>query len=129
MRRREFLGMLGGAAVAKPNVVRAQQAIRLRTVGYLGSATAATMSPLIAAFVQRLRQLGWIEGRNIAIEYRYGEGRADRYAEIAAEFVRMKVDVILTHTLLPVLAAKRATSTIPDSVRHCRRSNRNRHRR
>jgi hypothetical protein len=79
----------------------------------MGSGTAAAQSQWTAAFVQRLRDLGWNEGRNVAIVYRWAEGRSERFAEIAAEFVRLKVDVILTHNTPPVLAAKRATSVIP----------------
>jgi len=71
------------------------------------------MSGWTAAFVQRLRQLGWIEGRSVAIEYRWGEGRHERYAEIAEEFVRLKVDVIVTYGTPPSKAAKQATAVIP----------------
>jgi putative tryptophan/tyrosine transport system substrate-binding protein len=112
MRRREFITLLGGVA-AWPLAVRAQQGGKPATIGLLGSGTAAAQSQLTAAFVQRLHELGWIEGRNVTIEYRWAEGRSERFAEIAAEFVRMKVDVILTHNTPPVLAAKQATSTIP----------------
>jgi ABC-type uncharacterized transport system substrate-binding protein len=79
----------------------------------LGAATPSTTTPWIAAFVQRLREFGWVEGRNIVIEYRWAEGRTERYAEIAAEFVRIKVDVIVTHSTAPVVAAKQATAVIP----------------
>jgi hypothetical protein len=78
-----------------------------------GSGTAATQSQWTAAFVQRMRELGWIEGRNLTVEYRWAEGRTERFAEIADEFVRLKVDVILTHNTQPALAAKQATSVIP----------------
>jgi putative tryptophan/tyrosine transport system substrate-binding protein len=71
------------------------------------------MSQWVAAFVQRLRELGWIEGRTVAIEYRWAEGRSERFAEIAAEFVRLKVDVIVTYATPPVIAAKRATAVVP----------------
>src|SRR5262249_50551768 len=85
---------------------------KLLTIGFLGSSTLSAWSDWVAAFVQRLRQLGWIEGRTIAIEYRWAEGRSERFTEMAAEFVRMKVDIIVTGgTAVP--AAKRATSTIP----------------
>src|SRR5262249_34546342 len=94
MRRREFMPFLGAAA-AWPLVASAQQAGKLSTIGFLG-ASASGFAPWAAAFVARLRELGWVEGRNIAIEYRWSEGRPDRYAEIAAEFVRLKVDVIVT---------------------------------
>jgi putative ABC transport system substrate-binding protein len=110
--RRELLAALGGAAVAWPLAARAQQAARLPTIGLLGSSTPSAWAPWIAAFQQRLRELGWIEGRNIAIEYRWAEGRNERYAEIASEFVRMKVDVIVTAGPA-VFAAKQATSVIP----------------
>src|SRR5215471_18266211 len=93
-RRREFVTLLGGA-VAWPMAARAQQAGKLPTIGFLG-ADASAFSPWTAAFVAHLRELGWIENRNIAIEYRWSEGRTERYTEIAAEFVRLKVDVIVT---------------------------------
>ena len=112
MRRRDFITLLGGASVAWPLAARAQQA-KLPTIGFLGSTTPAAQSQLTAAFVQRLRELGWIEGRTVAIEYRWAEGRSERFAQFAAEFVRLKVDVILTHNTPPVLAAKQATSIIP----------------
>ena len=113
MRRREFLTILGGAAATWPLTARAQQPAKLRTIGFMGSSTATAQSQWTAAFVHRLRELGWTEGRNVAIEYRWAEGRNERFAEIAAEFVRLNVDVILTHNTPPVLAAKQATSTIP----------------
>ena len=109
MRRREFITLLGGAA-AWPLAARAQQASKLPTIGFLGSSTFSAMSEWIAAFAQRLRERGWIEGRTVAIEYRWAEGRAERAAEIAAEFVRLKVDVIVTYATPPTLAAKQATS-------------------
>ena len=111
MKRREFITLLGGAA-AWPLAARAQQATKLPTIGYLGSATLATESQRMAAFVQRLRELRWIEGRTVVIDYRWAEGRTERYAEIAAEFVRLKVDVIVT-VGGAVAAAKQATATIP----------------
>ena len=95
MRRREFVSLLGGAAAAWPLAARAQQPA---TADHrvLGSGTPSTHGQWFAAFVQRLRELGWIEGRTVAIEYRWAEGRSERFAEIAAEFVRLKVDVIVT---------------------------------
>jgi putative ABC transport system substrate-binding protein len=96
MERREFITLLGGAATAAwPLAARAQQPSKLPTIGFLG-ANASAFSPWTAAFVARLRELGWIEGHTIAIEYRWDEGRRDRDAEIAAEFVNLKVDVIVT---------------------------------
>jgi putative ABC transport system substrate-binding protein len=112
MRRRAFIAALGGAA-ALPLAAHAQQAGKLPTIGYLGSATPATQGQWVAAFVERLRELGWIDGRNVTIEYRWGEGRDERFAEIAAEFVRLKVDVIVTLGTQPVLAAKQATAHVP----------------
>jgi putative ABC transport system substrate-binding protein len=91
---------------------RAQQPGKLPTIGFLGSGTPATHGQWAAAFVQRLRELGWVEGRTVGIEYRWAEGRNERYAEIAAEFVRLKVDVIVT-VGAAALAAKQATSAIP----------------
>ena len=111
MRRREFVTLLGGAAAARPLAARAQQAGKLPTIGFLG-ADASAFSPWTAAFVAHLRELGWIENRNVAIEYRWSEGRTERYAEIAAEFVRMKVDVIVTvGSAVPTV--RQATSVIP----------------
>jgi ABC-type uncharacterized transport system substrate-binding protein len=109
--RREFIILLGGAATAWPLAARAQQ-VRLPTIGFLGAATPSVWAPWIAAFEQRLRELGWIEGRTVAIDYRWAEGRSERYAEIAAEFVQRKVDVIVTvGSAVPVV--KQATSVIP----------------
>ena len=110
MRRREFITLLGGAA-AWPLAARAQQPGKLPTIGFLGGAT--WESQWVAPFVQRLHELGWSEGRTVAIEYRWTEGRNERAAEIAAEFVRLKVDVIVTYSTPPILAAKQATSVIP----------------
>ncbi|HJX19822.1 MAG TPA: hypothetical protein VJ454_02440, partial [Steroidobacteraceae bacterium] len=112
VRRREFITLLGGTAAAWPLAARAQQPAKLPTIGFLGTATRSDMSLRVAAFVQRLRELDWIEGRTVVIEYRWAEGREERYTEIAAEFVRRKVDVIVTAGGA-VLAAKQATSVIP----------------
>jgi putative ABC transport system substrate-binding protein len=113
MKRRAFITLLGGAAAAWPLAARAQQAGKLATIGLLGSGTAAAQSEWTAAFVQRLRELSWTEGRNLVIEYRWAEGHTERLAEMANEFVRLKVDVIVTHNTPPPLAAKHATSEIP----------------
>jgi putative ABC transport system substrate-binding protein len=113
VRRREFITLLGGAAALWPLAARAQQASKLPTIGFLGASTPfGAWSEWTAAFVQRLRELGWVEGRNVAIEYRWAEGRRERFAEIAAEFVRLKVDVIVT-VGSAVAATKQVTSTIP----------------
>ena len=112
IKRREFITLLGGAAAAWPVAARAQQPA-IPVIGFLGALTASASSHGVAAFVRRLGELGWIEGRNIAIKYRFAEGRSERLAEFAAEFVRLKVDIIATHATAPSLAAKRATSVIP----------------
>jgi ABC-type uncharacterized transport system substrate-binding protein len=111
VRRREFITLLGGAAVAWPLAARAQQPRKLPTIGVLGS-NAAIWRPWMDAFVQRLRELGWIEGRTILIEYRWADARPERVAEFAAEFVGLKVDVILTAGPNTAIA-KQATSVIP----------------
>jgi ABC-type uncharacterized transport system substrate-binding protein len=111
--RREFITLLSGAAAAWPLAARAQQAGKLPTIGFLGTATPSADTLWTAAFAHRLRELGWIEGRTIAIETRWAENRSDRYAEIAAEFVQRKVAVIVTYATAPVIAAKKATSVIP----------------
>src|SRR5215472_9833683 len=133
MKRRQFITLLGGAAAAWPLAARAQQGGRV--IGFFGVSTPSTDELRVAAFVQRLRELGWIEGRTVAIEYRWAEGRTGRFAEIAAELslslaaqwrrgrsrrahsraslARLKVDVIVTAGAAPVFAAKQATSLIP----------------
>ena len=113
MRRREFITLLGGAAAAWPLAARAQQPGKLPTIGFMGSGTPAADHPWTATFVQRLRELGWIEGRTVAIEYRWGDERRESYAAIAAELVRLKVDVIVTAGTVQIAAAKQATSVIP----------------
>ena len=113
MRRREFITLLGGAAASWPLTARAQQAGKLPTIGFLVAGTPTSHGQWVAAFVQRLRELGWIEGRTITIEYRWAEGRSERFAEIAAELVRRKVDVIVTSATEAIVAAKQATSVIP----------------
>jgi len=112
MRRRDFIAAVGGA-VAGPLAARAQQPAKQPTIGFLGSGTLEGQGQWVAAFLQRLRELGWIEGRNITIEYRWAEGNSDRADELAAELVRRRVDVIVTYANPIVLAVKRSTSTIP----------------
>jgi putative ABC transport system substrate-binding protein len=112
MKHRAFITLLGGAA-AWPLAARAQRPAKLPTVGYLGSSTASVQNLWVAAFVQRLHELNWIEGRTIAIEYRWAEGRRERFHEIAAEFARLKVDVIVTAGTAPVLEAKEAAKNVP----------------
>jgi putative tryptophan/tyrosine transport system substrate-binding protein len=112
MKRRDFITLLGGVA-AWPLAARAQQPTKLRTIGFSGQSTRSAESELVAAFTQRLHELGWIENRTVVIEYRWSEGRAERFVQIAAEFVRLKVDVIVTSGTPQVLATKQATSVIP----------------
>ena len=111
--RRRVITLLGGAVATWPIAARAQQPAKLPIIGFLGAATASARSQWVAAFVQRLHELGWIQGRTVAIEYRWAEGRSERFAEIAAEFVRLKVDVIITYATPPAIAAKEATAVIP----------------
>jgi putative tryptophan/tyrosine transport system substrate-binding protein len=111
MRRRDFIQGVVGSAAARPLDALAQQASKVSTIGVLGVNVATWTLPM-AGFTQRLRELGWVEGRSIAIEYRWSEGRAERVAEAAAEFVQRKVDVIVTNgTSVPAL--ERATRVIP----------------
>jgi putative ABC transport system substrate-binding protein len=111
MRRRDFIKSIGGAA-AWPVAARAQQESKPPTIGFMGSTTAAAWTPYVAAFEERLREFGWIKGPTVAIDYRWGEGRSERFAEIAAEFVRRKVDVIVTSGTAAA-AEMHATSVIP----------------
>jgi ABC-type uncharacterized transport system substrate-binding protein len=110
MKRREVIALIGGSMVIWPLAVRAQPG-KLPTIGLLGD-SASGWSPWTAAFVQRLRELGWIEGQTIAIEYRWSEGRSERITEIAAEFARLKVDLIVTFGGA-VTTLRQATATIP----------------
>jgi putative ABC transport system substrate-binding protein len=113
LKRREFITLLGGAAAVWPLAALAQPAGRLPTIGFFSAGSATAVNGWVAALVARLHELGWVEGRTVAIEYRYAEGRHERLAEFAAEFVRRKVDVIVTHSTEPVVAAKQATTVIP----------------
>jgi len=113
VKRREFITLLCGAAVVWPLAAHAQQPAKVPTIGFLGSGTATTAGAWVVAFSQRLRELGWIEDRAIKIDLRWAEGRNDRSAEIATDFVRLKVDVIVTYGSEHVQIAKEATSTIP----------------
>jgi len=112
VRRRQFISLLGGAA-SWPLAAGAQQAAKAPTIGFLGANTATAQAQLTEAFLRRLRELGWTEGRNIAIEYRWAEGHPDRSPALVAELVRLRVDVIVTHASPNVAAAKQATSDIP----------------
>lgn len=112
MSRREFIALLGGVAVALPRFARAQPAGNKPTIGILAAATPAVEGKWVAALVQRLAELGWIDGRTVSIEQRWGEGRVERFSEITAEFVRLKVDVIVTAGTAGAVV-KQQTSTIP----------------
>jgi putative ABC transport system substrate-binding protein len=112
MRRREIIALLGGVAAAWPCGLCAQPT-KQPTIGFLGSGTLDSQGQWVAAFLQRLRELGWIDGRNITIEYRWAEGSSDRAAKLAADLARSKVDVIVTYANPIVLAAKQVTATIP----------------
>jgi len=116
MRRRDFLKALSGAAMAPlvwPNDALAQQARPSTTIGFLGATTPTIWSANVTAFQNRLRELDWIDGRNVSIEYRWAQGHDDRYAEFASEFVQRKVDIIVTAGTTAVIALKKATSAIP----------------
>ena len=113
MRRRDFIAG-GSAAVVLSAPARAEQSTKRPTIGFLGAASPELAGPWVAAFVKRLGELGWTEGRNVAIEYHWAEARTERYSEIATELANRKVDVIVTWASAPVLAAKRATTTIPN---------------
>jgi putative tryptophan/tyrosine transport system substrate-binding protein len=113
IQRREFIFVLGGATVAWPLAARAQHRRGQPTVGFLAPTTPSIASERIAVFARRLRELGWIEGQTIAIEYRWAGGNTKRFAEIAAEFVQLKVDVIATWGTATAVAAMQATSAIP----------------
>jgi putative ABC transport system substrate-binding protein len=107
------LVLLGAAAASAPFAARAQAPARLPIIGFLGANTPAAQRQSTAALVQRLGELGWVDGRNVQIEYRWAEGRVDRSSELIAELVALKADVIVTHAPLNVIAAKRVTSVIP----------------
>ena len=112
MRRRDFILRIAGSTATWPLAARAQQPGKPSTIGFLGPSTPLAASHWVAAFAQRLHELGWIEGRNIAVEYRWAEGRSERYTEIANEFIRLNVDVIVT-VGAAALAAKQMTPVIP----------------
>jgi putative ABC transport system substrate-binding protein len=113
VRRRDVITLLGGAATAWPLSARAQpQPGKLSAIGVLAGGSPSSHGPLVGAFTQRLRELGWIEGRTIAIEVRWADGRSERFPELATEFVRLKVDVIVTSGIA-VPAVRQVASVIP----------------
>src|SRR5437588_3306677 len=113
MKRRAFISLLGGAAAAWPLAARAQQVGKIPRVGFMGNSTAALEANLVGPFRESLRDLGYVEGRNIVIEYRWAEGKYERFPELIAELVALKVDVIVTAGTPAALAVQRATATIP----------------
>jgi ABC-type uncharacterized transport system substrate-binding protein len=113
MKRREFIALIGGTAAACPIVARAQRLGKVPIIGFLGATTPSVWAPFVTAFVERLRELSWIDGSTAIIEYRWAQGRDELYAEFAAEFVRRKVDVIVTAGTEATLAAKKTTSEVP----------------
>src|SRR4029078_1969197 len=112
VKRREFIAGLGIAAMW-PTLIHAQRPAKLPTIGFMGASSPEVANQWVTAFVKRLGELGWVDGRNVAIEFRWAEARADQYNEIASGFADRKVDVIVTWASAPVLAAKRATTPIP----------------
>jgi len=116
LKRRELITLLAAAATfpaSWPIAAKAQPRARTPTIGFLGSGTPSSDGAFATAFVRGLRELGWVEGRDVAIEYRWGEARVDRFAELATEFAQLKVDVIFTYGTATAVAAKQATSVIP----------------
>ena len=113
MRRRNFIKVVAGAVTALPLAAAAQPPAKQPTIGFLGSGTQDSQGQWVAAFLQRLRELGWIEGRNITIEYRWAEGSSDRAAQLAADLIRLKVDVIVTYANPIILAVKQSTAATP----------------
>ena len=113
MKRRKFISLLGGAAAAWPLAARAQQPGKTYRIGFLANDPAIPAQPAGQAFLNGLRQSGFIEGKNIIVERRFAEGRTDRYAELVAELIRLNVDALVTSSNGATLAAKRATTKIP----------------
>ena len=115
LKRRDFITLFGGAAIMWPLEARTQQAGKLPSIGFLGAASSDALyyRSALPAFVRRLGELGLVEGRTVTIERRFADGSIDRAMEIAAEFVRQNVDIIVSHGDAQVLAAKRATAVIP----------------
>ena len=113
MRRREFITLLGGAAAAWPMAARAQQIGKVYRIGFLGNSTAALEANLVKPFRDGLRELGYEDGRNIVIEYRWAEGNYDRFPALVAELLALRVDVIVTAGTPATLAVKQATTSVP----------------
>src|SRR4249920_1112074 len=113
MRRREFITLLGGAVAAKPRAARAQQAGKAYRIGFLGNSTAALEADLVGPFREGLRDLGYVEGQNILIEYRWAEGEYERFPALTAELIALRVDVIVTAGTPASLAVQKAATSIP----------------
>jgi putative ABC transport system substrate-binding protein len=113
MDRRAFIGAVAGSLLAQPTKAKAQQPGKVYRLGYLSTPTRQSVERGVEAFLRKLRELGWVEGQNLVIEYRWAEGNVERLPELAAELVRLKVDVIVAPAGSAALAAKNATSTIP----------------
>jgi ABC-type uncharacterized transport system substrate-binding protein len=112
VRRREFIALIGGAAVW-PLAARAQQSAKVARIGFLGNSTVALEANLLGPFREGLRELGYQEGRNLAIEFRWAEGKYERFPALIAELIALNVDVIVTAGTPASLAVKKATSSIP----------------
>src|SRR6516165_7464509 len=112
MRRREFIALIGGAAAARPLTVRAQSG-RTYRIGFLGVTSEAEFGRQLEALKRGLRQLGYEDGKNLVIEYRWADSQYDRLPDLAAELVKLRIDVLVAHSTPGVRAAKQATSTIP----------------
>jgi putative tryptophan/tyrosine transport system substrate-binding protein len=113
MQRREALAILAGAAIGRPLAARAQDAGKHPRIGFLGNSTPELEAKLVESFRGGLRDLGYAEGRNISIEYRWAEGNYERLPALAAEFIASKVEVIVTAGTPAALAVKRASSSVP----------------
>jgi ABC-type uncharacterized transport system substrate-binding protein len=113
MQRREFITFLGGATVAWPLAARAQQAAKVYRIGFLGNSTAALEADLVGPFREGLRDLGYVEGQNILIEYRWAEGEYERFTALTAELIALRVDVIVTAGTPASLAVQKAATSIP----------------
>jgi ABC-type uncharacterized transport system substrate-binding protein len=113
MKRREFMALLGGAAAAWPLAARAQQAGKVWRIGFVAGGERAAVSHILAGFPQGMRELGYAEGRDFTIEWRFAEGNVERFSEFAAELVRLRVDAIVVATAAAVRAVQQATNTIP----------------
>ena len=117
MRRREFIALLGSATAAWPFAARTEQAGKLPIIGYLGPNVESVDRPRVAAFARRLGELGWVEGRNVVIEHRAANALAERAGQIASEFVRLKVNVVLTSGDAPRSCGEAGNHNDPDSHR------------